>query len=213
MIKVENKSVERKRTLVTLFVYIVCILAIVGLCTYSATMARFSKGESAGYSNELKDFDMSYNLSYDGADTNEPNAHGIVRLNIADYASLKLSTTYRGEGKCYYRFKINESWQHKDGSNVEYLTPRSLSDYNLTSDFYDNRGYDGYIYCTTPLSGNAPNAMINTNVITSCIPGIDAPDLLDAADASTFVDISVELEAVQWNRAKELWGLSKLPWE
>ena len=215
----ENKEIERKRFIVSLIVYIFCLVIMIGFVSYHYTIARYSKGVNAEYTSELKDFDLSFQLRYnDGIEhTVSPadlqSSHGVVRLTSSQYESLKLDTMYTGEGKCYYRFKITESWLHKDASDKDVLTPRSLSDYNLSDDFYDNRSYDGYIYCKSVISGNSPSDTIVTNAITNCTPGSDAVDLLDPADAATLVDISVEVEGVQWNRAKEIWGLSKLPWE
>ena len=215
----ENKEIERKRFIVSLTVYLTCFVLIAGFLTYHYTNARYSRGANVEYTSELKDFDLSFQLKYnDGTDHVVSPAdlqanHGVLRLTSAQYESLKFDTIYKGEGKCFYRFKITESWLHKDASDKDVLTPRSLSDYNLSDDFYDNRSYDGYIYCKNAINGSSPTDTITTQAITNCIPGSDAVDLLDPADAATLVDISVEIEGVQWNRAKEVWGLTEFPWE
>lgn len=216
----ESKEIKRKRAIVEAIVTLVCLCMLIGFFTVHYTVARYSDGTSFTQNGELKDFDVDFQLRYkEGVEhtvtaSDLSASHGILRLTVPQYETLQLDTTYKGEGKCYYRFKITESWLHKNASGEDMLTPRSLSEYNLDTDnFYDNRSYDGYIYCKTAMTGNSPTDIITVSAITNCEPGIDAPDLLDDADRSTLVDIAVEIEGVQWNRAKEVWGLSKLPWE
>lgn len=207
---------EKKRFKITVIVYAVCILLLVVFFTVNGTVSRFATSRSETVVAEDKDFDAWFEwTTVDGSDTALPvlNTNGVYRLNnIDDYDNLKLDIKYRGEGRSYLRFKITESWQHNDGGH-DVITPHSLSIYTLGENFYDNRSDDGFIYYALPLSGEDNVNTLTLNAITQCVGGEDAPDLLDNADASTFVDISVELEAVQWNRAKEMWGISKLPWE
>ena len=218
----ESREIKRKRAIVEVVVTLVCLCLIVGFFTYHYTVARYSDGTSFTQNGELKDFDVDMELRYnDGVEhvvraSELSNSHGILRLTADQYETLKLDTVYKGEGKCYYRFKITESWLSTTstlGSGNEMLAPRSLSNYNLSGDFYDNRSYDGYIYCKQVMTGEQPSTEIVTRAINECIPGEDATDLLSDDDKANVVDISVEIEGVQWNRAKEVWGLSKLPWE
>lgn len=212
----ENEEIERKRSRVTLIVYIVCILILLGFATFANTQAKYAKADTESIVATAKDFDVWFAwTTVDGANTSVPilNNNGVYRLNnINDYDNLKLDLKYKGEGKSYVRFKITESWQHQEAGH-DVITPHSLSTYTLGSDFYDNRSDDGFIYCRVPLYGNDANTVISKEAIIQCIKGNDANDLLDPSHASTFVDISIELEAVQWNRAMELWGLRELPWE
>ena len=220
MRKVESNEVKKKRAIVEAIVTLVCLCMLIGFFTVHYTVARYSDGISNTQTAELKDFDVDFQLRYnDGVEhtvtaSDLSASHGILRLTVPQYETLQLDTIYTGEGKCYYRFRITESWLHKNGSDEDMLTPHSLSDYGLDTDvFYDNRSYDGYIYCKTAMTGSSATDTITTNAIMTCIPGIDAPDLLDDGDRSTLVDIAVEIQGVQWNRAKEVWGLDKLPWE
>lgn len=207
---------EKKRFKVTVIVYAVCILLLAAFFTISGTVSRFATSKSETVAASDNDFDAWFEwTTVDGANTEVPvlNSTGVYRLNnIDDYDNLKLDIKYKGEGRSYLRFKITESWQHNDGVH-DVITPHSLSTYTLGENFYDNRSDDGFIYYALPLNGEDNTTTLTLNAITQCIGGEDALDLLDHTDASTFVDISVELEAVQWNRAKELWGISKLPWE
>ena len=214
----EDKRLERKRFIVSLVVYGVCLSMLIGFFVIHYTVARYSVGDETSYSAELKDFNIDFQLKYtDGgiqqtvgaADLSANN--GVVRLTKEQYNTLELDSVYSGEGRCYYRVKIIESWIMVDGANST-IIPHSLSEYDLNSNFYDNRSYDGWIYCKEAIDGESDSSLKSLNVLSVSSGGIDAPDLLND-DASNYVEIAVEVEAVQWNRAKEIWGLNKLPWE
>ena len=214
----------KKRAKIEILAYLMLfvLLLLLVFIAHDYTVARYSDGAQASYTVELKDFDMDFNLTYTSDTTHQLVAvksaelrasKGVVKLSPTEYATMKFDTIYKGEGKCYYRFKITESWQHETEDNTRTITPRSLSEYTFGADFYDNRSYDGYIYCITPMAGASATDELTTQAVTRCVAGIDAPDLLAASDAANAVEISVELDAVQWNRVKEKWGLTKLPWE
>lgn len=214
----EDKRLERKRFIVSLVVYGVCLSMLIGFFVVHYTVARYSVGDETSYSAELKDFNIDFQLKYtDGGTQQTVGAadlsanNGVVRLTKEQYNTLELDSVYTGEGRCYYRVKIIESWIMVDGANST-IIPHSLSEYDLNSNFYDNRSYDGWIYCKEAIDGDSDDELKSLNVLSVSSGGIDAPDLLDD-DASNYVEIAVEVEAVQWNRAKEIWGLNKLPWE
>lgn len=214
----EDKRLERKRFIVSLVVYGVLLSMLIGFFAVHYTVARYSVGDETSYSGELKDFDISFQLKYmdSGVEqtvsaTDLAATNGVVRLTKEQYNTLKLDTVYSGEGRCYYRAKIIESWIMVDGANST-IIPHSLSAYTLNENFYDNRSYDGWIYCKEAIDGDSDNELKSLRVLSVTEGGNDAPDLLNN-DASNYVEIAVEVEAVQWNRAKEVWGINKLPWE
>lgn len=214
-------SKSKRVVIVSIVVLLLIASAIVSVCVYSDinnSYARTAGVEEESYTAQLADFDMDFSVTYTtGGNTvtlssGDLNAqHGVIRLTKAEYDTLKLNAVYTGPGKCYYRFKLTESWMHTEnigGDNVDIITPKELSEYTFGTDIYDNRSDDGYIYSSVPLKDDNQNI----TVITNFTEGADAPDLVNPAHASQFVDMSIEFEAVQWNRAEELWGLSKLPW-
>lgn len=185
----------------------------------TSSMAKFTERNTGNYTAELEDFDVDFYLTYTDANNQNQtitpsslsNSAGVIRLTENEYNTLKMYTSYTGEGRCYYRFKITESWQHTetiDNEQVDIITPKTLSTYSLDNTLYDNRSDDGFIYCKDILSGESRNF----TAITQFTAGTDADNLIDSSHHSQFVDISIELEAVQWNRAEEIWKLSKLPW-
>lgn len=212
-----NTDMEKKRFKVTVIVYLICIAILFSLFVIVVpTMSRYTKQGSETVVASDKDFDINFTLNYNNgndvvtlhkADLNASN--GLLRLTSEEYSTITVDMNYTGEGRCYYRFKINESWQN-DGAGT--IIPHSLSTLTLSEDFYDGRSYDGWIYYKYPVDGESPANVKNVRAISEITIGNDAPDLLEG-DYSNCVDISLEIEAVQWNRVKELWGYSNLPWE
>ena len=210
-------NIKKNTRMVAAFCIGILLIVSVSLSALiiSNSNAKFTEQEEESYIAELQDFDVNFTLSYvkngvlhtvtDG-EINEHN--GVLRLSSEDYKTLRLDIEYTGKGKCFCRFRITESWQH-DENGTDVITPKQLSVYTLDPCLYDNRSDDGYIYCTEAL-------MDETKEITAVshfTAGADAVNLIDNTnDRSQFVDISVELEAVQWNRATEFWKLDKLPW-
>lgn len=213
-------ATDKKRiiTFVSFFLGILIITALsIGAVVMNQSNAKFVEENETSYSARLQDYDVGFVLEYTSGTTEHSittsdlsDNHGILRLTVAEYETLKMNITYTGEGACYCRFKITESWQHTDtATGKEIITPKELSAYTLHSNLYDNRSDDGYIYCTELLKGTSRSF----TAITSCTAGADAADLISPDDAAQFVDISLELEAAQWNKAADLWELQKLPWE
>ncbi len=190
-------------------------LSASAMITIGITNAKYVNADDTSMSAELMDFDIGFTLEYSSVGTQHTvtsgelaDSHGVTRLTADEYGTLKMLVDYTGEGKCCYRFRLTESWQHTENGR-DIITPKELSDYTLAEGLYDNRSDDGYIYACSALSGTSTSF----EVITGCTPGEDAADLISEDDGSEFVDISVELEAVQWNRAKEIWGFTQFPWE
>jgi len=212
--------ITEKKKWIRLSVFCIGILLIVslgiGAVVINTSKAKYLDEEEMSYKAELQDFDVNFVLTYisDGTEhsvTSEDlsNSNGVFRLSANDYPSLKLNIEYTGKGKCYCRFRITESWQHTDSTGQDVITPKALSKYTLDSNFFDNRSDDGYIYCCEALKDESRLF----TAITACTAGEDAIDLLSPEDEAQFVDIAVEVEAVQWNQAIKFWNIDRLPWE
>lgn len=195
--------------------FILASVLSIGAVVINTSKAKYIEQHQMVYDNTLADFNVNFTLSYGS----EPDIHsysaedlvqsnGLLRMSINDYSTMKLTINHNGQGWSYLRFKVVESWQHTDSNGKDIITPKELSTYTLDETMYDNRDIDGYIYCKSILKDEQ-----SIQAITKCVSGNDAVDLLSSADASQFVDVSVEIEAVQWNQAQEVWGLTSLPWE
>lgn len=192
-----------------------CILLTVG-----GTGAKYTAQESDVFNGELYSFKVSPIISYTTDEgtvktiTEEDlkNNNGILRLSVSEYNTLNASIKYTGKGKAYARCRLIESWQHIDSeNNVEMITPKELSEYTISENVYDNRSDDSYLYYKEVLSGENDEDTIS--IVNKFKAGLDASDLLSPDDKSTFVDISISTEGVQWNRAKDIWSMNSFPWE
>lgn len=216
-------EIKKPKKIVVVSIVILLLVAsvITSICVYSninGSYARTVGVEEESYTAALADFNMDFSLTYtSGGNTVTLSSgdldaqQGVIRLTKEEYDTLKLKAVYTGPGKCYYRFKLTESWLHREtigGDTVDIVTPKELSTYTFGTNIYDNRSYDGYIYSSVPLK----DADKNITVISNFEEGEDASDLISPTHASEFVDMSIEFEAVQWNRAEDIWGFSKLPW-
>lgn len=197
------------------------LVLLVGFFTVHYTIARYSTSTENIYNAELKDMNVDFILTYvKNGETQRLNktdlvaSNGVLRLTPEQYSTMQLTINYTGDARCYYRFKIAESWLYDDNNagGASIIIPHTLSNYSLSSAFYDNRSYDGWIYYKNLVDGESLDNVKNVIAISGASVGSDAADLLNG-DHSNCVEISLELEAVQWNRAKEIWGLSKLPWQ
>lgn len=217
----ETEEVKRKRFIIAVIIYSVMLALLVGFFTVHYTIARYSTSTENTYNAGLKDMNVDFTLTYvKNGETQRLNktdlaaSNGVLRLTPEQYSTMQLIINYTGDARCYYRFKIAESWLYADNIAVgdSTIIPHTLSDYSLSSVFYDNRSYDGWIYYKNAVDGESSNDVKNVIAISSVSVGSDAADLLNE-DHSNCVEISLELEAVQWNRAKEIWGLDRLPWQ
>lgn len=202
----------------------IILLSLVGavciLFTIEGTNAKYTAQESDVLNGELYSFKVSPIISYTSDEgivktiTEEDlkNNNGILRLSISEYNTLNVSIKYSGKGKAYARCRLIESWQHIDSeNNVEMITPKELSEYTVSENVYDNRSDDSYLYYKEVLSGENDESIIS--IVNKFKAGLDASDLLSPDDKSTFVDISISAEGVQWNRAKNVWSKDSFPWE
>lgn len=217
MARGENGSNNKIFKILALIFGIALIVLIVVNCVIMYSKGKYTDSVEESYTANLEDFNVSFTLSYTDSSGNDKvvNAsdlssnHGVVRLTSEEYSTLVLNTSYTGQGKCYYRFKIVESWQHKE-DGVDVITPKQLSTYTLSDNMYDNRSDDGYIYCKDLLEGDSSSI----TAISKFTEGLDAGNLTDNENhKSQFVDIAVVLEAVQWNQAEKVWDIEKLPWK
>ena len=181
-------EIKKPKKIVVVSIVILLLVAsvITSICVYSninGSYARTVGVEEESYTAALADFNMDFSLTYtSGGNTVTLSSgdldaqQGVIRLTKEEYDTLKLKAVYTGPGKCYYRFKLTESWLHREtigGDTVDIVTPKELSTYTFGTSIYDNRSYDGYIYSSVPLK----DADKNITVISNFEEGEDASDL------------------------------------
>lgn len=135
--------------------------------------------------------------------------------NIADNINLSVvqfRVKQSGNGVAFTRVRISQEWVVLDDSGE--VTQRLQGEYNLpfelaTNDkLFDNRVNDGFVYYkgAFPLSKDGVvvfSGFDTANFDTSAISAI-------SDDVTLRIDVTVD--AVQFNRYQQLWGMDSLPW-
>lgn len=109
-----------------------------------------------------------------------------------------------GNGVAFARIRVSQEWLKSDGTRLqgEYNLPFIVAE---SDKLFDNRFNDGFVYYkgAFPLSDNGVvvfSGFDTANFDTSAIP-----------DGVT-LRIDVTVDAVQFNRYQQFWGIDALPW-
>lgn len=119
---------------------------------------------------------------------------------LSDYSFKAVQT---GNGVAFIRVRISQEWVTSDGKRLqgEYNLPFELA---ANDKLFDNRFNDGFVYYkgAFPANGEAvifsgfDTANFNTSVI----------------DDNVTLRIDITVDAVQFNRYQQFWGIDTLPW-
>lgn len=120
---------------------------------------------------------------------------------LSDYSFKAVQS---GNGVAFTRVRISQEWVKADGTRLqgEYNLPFIVAENNK---LFDNRFNDGFVYYAGafPLSDDGVEVFSGfdtSNFDTSAIP----------SDVTLRIDITVD--AVQFNRYQQFWGIDTLPW-
>lgn len=120
---------------------------------------------------------------------------------LSDYSFKAVQT---GNGVAFTRVRISQEWIASDGTRLqgEYNLPFIVAE---SDKLFDNRFNDGYVYYkgAFPLSNDGVvvfSGFDTANFDTSAIP----------SDVTLRIDVTVD--AVQFNRYQQFWGIDALPW-
>jgi hypothetical protein len=190
---------------------VVCALAVV----YCATTAwltgeplnpiRFTTLEDFKYEMDV------YFLQEDGSRVDVNAGSGAVSVDYKNpsaqnyISKLRVDVKQVGYGVAFSRVRVSHEWLDASGNRLQgdaYL-PYTVN----TAQFTDNRNTDGYIYYN--------GALAPSENYTSVINGFDAasfdPSAVSAMQGVT-LSINVSVDAVQFNRYQQIWGMSSRPW-
>lgn len=188
----------------------VCALVVV----YTATTAWLT-GEPINPISftKLDDFNYEtrvYFLQDDGTEV-EVTSGSAVEVDYSDptaqnYVSkLRVEVKHIGDGVAFSRVRVSHEWLAEDGGRLQgdaYLPFKVNSD-----EFTDARDTDGYIYHKGAL--NESDGTVN--VIDSFdVASFDHSAVISLGNVKLFVNVSVD--AVQFNRYKQIWGINSRPW-
>lgn len=156
---------------------------------------------------QLQDF--KYDIEISGATLSDDGAIVFDKDTISKIGDLKVNIKETGNGISYFRIKVSQEWLVPDNVNGDYrLQGATELPLVFGENFFDNREKDGYIYYkgTMPVGGSV-----------SFITGFDSASF----DASAFnnaaysglkLRIDISVDAVQFNRYRQVWGVDGLPW-
>ena len=215
MSKMNTKQNKKRRfNPIVIVALVICALAVI----YSATTAwltssipnpiRFTK---------LEDFDYQMNVYFEGGDTVvtdfdcysaaiNPISVNYTDPNASNYVGkLRVEIKQVGSGVAYTRVRVTHEWINSSSGRLQ---GDSYLPYTVADNFVDKRDSDGYVY----FNGTMP---ANSEYI-SVIDGFDSA----AFDASTVSSlrgetnllINVSVDAVQFNRYQQIWGMDTIPW-
>lgn len=158
---------------------------------------------------QLQDFD--YVVEYSTDSVNWSPVNGTIDFDYSEMSSLKnlqVRIKQVGNGVAFARVRIIHEWttENNEGNTVRLQSQQNLPFIIDTSEFYDNRAVDGYVYHVGDFE---------ENIYYSVIKGFDVASF-DSSALSAYTDltltINITVDAVQFNRYQQFWGIENLPW-
>lgn len=135
-------------------------------------------------------------------------AKELVDKNGEKLSDIQIKVIQEGNGVAFTRVRVSQEWVVLDENKI--VTQRLQGEYNLPfvvadeTKLFDNRFNDGHVYYkgAFPANGEAVifSGFDSANFDTSAIP-----------DGVT-LSIDVTVDAVQFNRYQQFWGIDALPW-
>ncbi|MBQ3498379.1 MAG: hypothetical protein IJA87_04535 [Clostridia bacterium] len=207
---------------------VICALAVI----YTATTAWLT-GEPLNpiRFTTLEDFDYKMNVYFlqdDGTkiyviqDSEDKGVYtslsGAIELNYSDSAApnyvsrLRAEIKQLGNGVAFSRVRVSHEWLYIPSGSTE--ETRLQGDVNLpytinNDEFADSRMTDGYLYHKGILDeGDGYIEVIN---------GFDVANFdasaITALSGSVELSVNVTVDAVQFNRYQQFWGMTSRPWD
>ncbi len=189
---------------------VVCALVVI----YTATTAWLT-GEPVNPISftKLDNFKYEMNIYFlqeDGTEV-EIASGSAVKVDYSDpsaqnyISKLRVEMKHSGDGVAFSRVRVSHEWLTSAGDRFQgdaYLPYTVNSD-----DFTDARSSDGYIYHN--------GALKESDGFVSVVNGFDSASFDPSAviaigDVELYINVSVD--AVQFNRYKQIWGIDSRPW-
>ncbi len=216
----KNTKQNKKRRLnpFVIVALVICALAVL----YSATTAWLTGSiPNPIRFTQLEDFDYKMNVYFENGDSDvtvvsdydcnsaaiDPISVDFANPNAENYVGkLRVEIRQTGSGVAYSRVRVSHEWVN---SVTGRLQGDSYLPYTVTEDFVDKRDVDGYVYFN--------GAMSESEQYTVVVNGFDSAEF-DASTVSslsgkTELLINVSVDAVQFNRYQQIWGMDSIPWK
>ena len=212
--KIKQNKKRRLNPLV-IVALMICALAVI----YSSTTAwltnsipnpiRFTK---------LEDFNYQVNIYFEGGETVvsdfdcDSAAISPIEVNYSDpnaanyVGKLRVEIRQAGSGIAYSRVRVSHEFVNSVSGRLQ---GASYLPYTIDTDnFVDKRDTDGYVYFNGAMSADSEYVTV-VNGFDSAVFDSSAVSTLSG---TTELLINVSVDAVQFNRYQQLWGMDTIPW-
>jgi len=195
---------EKKKLLKLKWLLPLVFVAILTAAIMIYVIAKYAGTSDVNGEVNLQGFDVTPVVTSNYTDWDSDT--GIVELTEAQYEEFTLDIEKSGNGWAYIRVSVEESWRIKNinttskTETVVTMTGGSLSwDVYLLENTIDST--DNFYY--------VDGIVTNPDTI-SIIAGSNtapSPSVALGSDEELVVRLSIKVEAIQYNRLKEFWGL------
>lgn len=133
---------------------------------------------------------------------------GVVEMTPAQYQNFALNVQKTGEGWAYIRVSVEDSWRSVDADHgTETVIPVTGNSVNWDSSIVmntDSSDIHGYVngIATDPGTIAIIDGPTNPNTL---------PTGISSSDTNYVVQLSIKVEAIQYNRLDAFWGLTGDP--
>lgn len=220
-----NKKQNKKRRLnpFVIVALVICALAVI----YSATTAWLTSSiPNPIRFTQLEDFDYQMRVYFENGENDEYDENDVkvvedydcnsaaispisvdyVNASAANYVGkLRVEIKQVGSGVAYTRVRVTHEWINSVSGRLQ---GDSYLPYTVADGFADKRDSDGYIYFNGTMPANGEYM--------SVINGFDSAafdaSTVSSLSGTTDLLISVSVDAVQFNRYQQIWGMDAIPW-
>ena len=220
-----NKKQNTKRRLnpFVIVALVICALAVI----YSATTAWLTSSiPNPIRFTQLEDFDYQMNVYFENSENDEYDENDVkvvenydcnsaaiapisvdyVNANAENYVGkLRVEIKQTGSGVAYTRVRVSHEWINSVSGRLQ---GNSYLPYTVADDFVDKRDSDGYIY----FNGTMPANGAYTSVIDDFDSAAFDTSTVSSLSGETQLLINVSVDAVQFNRYQQIWGMDSIPW-
>lgn len=154
----------------------------------------------------LQDFVYTIDVSTDGGKTwdSKEDVLTFAKNDIGNLSNVCFKVKQTGNGVAFTRVRISQEWIASDGKRLqgEYNLPFIVAE---NDKLFDNRFNDGFVYYEGAFPINDEGVEIFSGFDSANFDSSAIPD-------GVTLRIDITVDAVQFNRYQQFWGIDALPW-